>query len=70
MRASPFTDFTDYFKDFFETAVTINEEIMKIDNNIDIPYINIGNYYLLKFDTATVVLYWEKPLKNILRIIV
>ncbi len=44
----------------FETAVIINEEIMKIDNNIDIPYINIGNYYLMKSDTITAISYMEK----------
>lgn len=44
----------------FETSVKINEEIMKIDNNIDIPYINIGNYYLMKSDTITAISYMEK----------
>ncbi len=46
----------------FEKAVKINKEIMKIDENSDLPYINIGNYYFLKADTTTAISYWEKAM--------
>ncbi len=44
----------------FERAVSMNEEMMKRYPNLEMPYVNIGNYYMLKTDTATAVHYWEK----------
>jgi tetratricopeptide (TPR) repeat protein len=44
----------------FDRAVRMNEEVMKAYPNLEMPYVNIGNYYMLKKDTATAVSYWEK----------
>ncbi|MFZ4520134.1 MAG: tetratricopeptide repeat protein [Bacteroidales bacterium] len=44
----------------FDRAVKMNEEVMKSYPNLEMPYVNIGNYYMLKKDTATAVNYWEK----------
>jgi tetratricopeptide (TPR) repeat protein len=44
----------------FDRAVKMNEEMMKAYPNLEMPYVNIGNYYMLKTDTATAVSYWEK----------
>ena len=44
----------------FKRAVAMNEEMMKRYPNLEMPYVNIGNYYMLKTDTATAVSYWEK----------
>lgn len=49
----------------FDNAVKINTEIAKIDSTSDLPYINIGNYYLLRKDTATAISYWEKAVEKI-----
>ncbi len=44
----------------FERAVKMNEDLMKAYPKLEMPYVNIGNYYMLKKDTATAVNYWEK----------
>ena len=44
----------------FDRAVKMNEEMMKANPGLEMPYINIGNYYMGKTDTATAVSYWEK----------
>ncbi|MCX6305103.1 MAG: tetratricopeptide repeat protein [Bacteroidetes bacterium] len=44
----------------FDRAVKMNEDVMKSYPNLEMPYVNIGNYYMLKKDTATAVNYWEK----------
>ncbi|MEI7661781.1 MAG: tetratricopeptide repeat protein [Bacteroidota bacterium] len=44
----------------FERAVKMNEDMMKHYPNLEMPYVNIGNYYMLRTDTATAVSYWEK----------
>lgn len=46
-----------------EKAIEINMRIVKIDAASDRPYINIGNYYGEKKDTATAVSYWEKAIE-------
>jgi len=46
-------------------AIELNKIIMQIEPNSDIPYINIGNYYLLNSDTATSVKYWEKAIEKV-----
>ena len=38
----------------------MNQDMMKRYPNLEMPYVNIGNYYMLKTDTATAVSYWEK----------
>jgi tetratricopeptide (TPR) repeat protein len=44
----------------FGRAVKINEDMMKAYPQLEMPYVNIGNYYMLKTDTVTAVRYWEK----------
>ena len=44
----------------FDRAVKMNEDVMKTYPNQEMPYVNIGNYYMLKKDTVTAVGYWEK----------
>jgi tetratricopeptide (TPR) repeat protein len=44
----------------FGRAVKMNEEIMQAYPDLDMPYINIGNYNILQGDTAVAVRYWEK----------
>ena len=44
----------------FDRAVKMNQDMMKRYPNLEMPYVNIGNYYMLKTDTATAVSYWEK----------
>lgn len=44
----------------FERAVKMNEDIIKVKPDFDMPYINIGNYYMLRADTAQAVKYWEQ----------
>jgi tetratricopeptide (TPR) repeat protein len=44
----------------FDRAVKMNEELMKTYPRLEMPYVNIGNYYMLRKDTVTAVDYWEK----------
>lgn len=44
----------------FNKAVQMNEDLMKEYPNLEMPYVNIGNYYMLKADTIAAVSYWEK----------
>jgi len=44
----------------FDRAVKMNEEVMKKYPDQEMPYVNIGNYYMLRKDTVTAVSYWEK----------
>ena len=44
----------------FDRAVKMNEDVMKSYPRLEMPYVNIGNYYMLRKDTVTAVSYWEK----------
>ncbi len=44
----------------FDRAVKMNEDIMKSYPNSEMPYVNIGNYYMSRRDTFMAVQYWEK----------
>ena len=44
----------------FDRAVKMNEEVMKQFPSLEMPYVNIGNYHMLRKDTVTAVAYWEK----------
>ncbi len=44
----------------FNRALKMNEDVMKVYPQLEMPYINIGNYYILKADTAMAVNYWEQ----------
>jgi Flp pilus assembly protein TadD len=48
----------------FTKALQLNEEMMKKYPELDAPYINIGNYYMLNHDTAGAVNYWEQAAKK------
>lgn len=43
-----------------DSAILMNQKAMVTDTSSEVPYINIGNYYLLAHDTATAVEWWEK----------
>jgi protein O-mannosyl-transferase len=44
----------------FEKAVQMNEDAMKVDPQSDLPYRSIGNYLIVRGDTADAVKYWEQ----------
>jgi len=44
------------YNDVFE----INTRLMKADTKLDIPYINLGNSFLMQSDTLKCLEYWEK----------
>lgn len=43
-----------------DSAILMNQTAMAIDTASEVPYINIGNYYLMQHDTTTAVVWWEK----------
>ncbi len=45
-------------------ALAINEEMMRLDPASEIPYINLGRYYLLTGDTTNAVRYLEQSLQK------
>ena len=45
-------------------AVKMNEEVMQTIPQLDMPYINIGNYAIQKGDTARAVGYYEQALQR------
>ena len=44
----------------FDRAVKMNQDVAKQYPNLEMPFVNIGNYYMLRKDTATAVNFWEK----------
>lgn len=44
----------------FDRAVKMNEEMMKKYPRSEMPYVNIGNYHMMRKDTVNAVAYWEK----------
>lgn len=48
----------------FDQAIAINQKAMQMDTSSEIPYINIGNYYLMAHDTATAVEWWQKAVEK------
>ena len=38
----------------------MNEEMMRKYPTLEMPYVNIGNYHMLRRDTVNAVAYWEK----------
>jgi protein O-mannosyl-transferase len=47
----------------FDKAVEVNKRSMPFLPGSDVPYVNIGNFYLQKKDTLSAVEWWEKGLK-------
>jgi tetratricopeptide (TPR) repeat protein len=44
----------------FKDAVSLNQEIMRMNPKESLPYINMGNYYLFQKDTVNGIKYYEK----------
>ncbi len=44
----------------FNRAVAMNEELARQYPGLEMPYVNIGNYHMLRRDTVTAVQFWEK----------
>ncbi len=42
----------------FEKAVKMNQDVIRDHPELDLPYLNIGNYYIMRGDTGTAVSYW------------
>lgn len=47
-----------------QEAIAMNEKIMETDAVTDVPYINIGNYYMLGKDTINAIAMWEKAIEK------
>jgi tetratricopeptide (TPR) repeat protein len=47
----------------FKEAIRLNQDIMRIDPNEALPYVNIGNYYIFQRDTLTGIKYYEKAIE-------
>ncbi len=47
-----------------DKAIETNKKIMETDSSSDVPYINIGNYYLLGKDTVKAIEMWEIAIKK------
>ncbi|MBI5541969.1 MAG: hypothetical protein HY951_18075 [Bacteroidia bacterium] len=45
-------------------AAELNFKIITIDSVTDLPYINLGNYALLRHDTLAATVWWEKALQK------
>lgn len=41
-------------------AISLNEDVMKTYPNLDVPYFNIGYYFVMQGDTTTAIRYWEQ----------
>lgn len=53
-----------YFKqDRFQEAVDLNLKAAKLFPKADLPWVTIGNYYLLKGDTSSAVNHWETAIR-------
>jgi len=44
----------------FDRAVKMNEDVAKAYPRLEMPWVNIGNYYMLRTDTMMAVNYWER----------
>lgn len=47
-----------------DQAIAINQRAMQMDTTSEIPYINIGNYFLMAHDTTTAVEWWQKAVEK------
>jgi tetratricopeptide (TPR) repeat protein len=53
-----------YEKGEFRKAIRMNEDVMKTYPNLDVPYFNIGYYFILQGDTTTAIRYWEQAVRR------
>ncbi|MCX6247534.1 MAG: tetratricopeptide repeat protein [Bacteroidetes bacterium] len=49
-----------YEKRDIRMAMKLNQDVMKKYPNLDVPYFNIGYYYIMHGDTTTAINYWEQ----------
>ncbi|NTV84643.1 MAG: tetratricopeptide repeat protein, partial [Bacteroidales bacterium] len=47
----------------FKEAIRLNQDIMRIDPDESLPYVNMGNYYIFQKDTVTGIRYYEKAVE-------
>jgi protein O-mannosyl-transferase len=47
----------------FKEAIGLNQDIMRIDPDESLPYVNIGNYYIFQKDTLNGIRYYEKAVE-------
>lgn len=47
-----------------DKAIQTNHDIMSVSPESDLPYVNIGNYYLLGKDTLNAIKYWEMAIEK------
>lgn len=47
----------------FKRAVDLNQQIMQMNPQEALPYVNIGNYYIFQRDTLTGIRYYEKAVE-------
>ncbi|HOX77831.1 MAG TPA: tetratricopeptide repeat protein [Bacteroidales bacterium] len=47
----------------FKEAIRLNQEIMSIDPDESLPYVNIGNYYIFQKDTLNGIKYYERAVE-------
>ena len=45
-------------------AMQLNEDVMKTYPNMDVPYFNIGYYFIMQGDTTTAIRYWEQAARR------
>ncbi len=50
--------YNDYLNNI-DSAITLNQTLMKIDPSSDIPYVNIGTYYLMRSDSVNAMKSFE-----------
>ncbi|MBL6950733.1 MAG: hypothetical protein ISR57_08840, partial [Bacteroidales bacterium] len=49
---------------YIDRAIDMNNEVLKSNPNLDVPFINIGNYLLLSGDTAMAIRNYEEAIKR------
>ncbi|MFH2143117.1 MAG: tetratricopeptide repeat protein, partial [Bacteroidota bacterium] len=48
----------------YNKSIELNKRLIEIDADLDIPYINVGNYFYLKNDLLNALKYWELAYKT------
>lgn len=41
-------------------AIELNKRLVRMEPSLDIPWINVGNYFFMRTDTVNALKYWEK----------
>ena len=53
-----------YEKGEIGKAMRMNEDVMKSYPGLDVPYFNIGYYFIMQGDTTTAIRYWEQAARR------